>query len=364
MPSVLEGPAKRYSKALETGEIDKDMAQHQAILELQRVFDDLVKNRHSRRFLPPMFSRLAEKKVRGLYLWGGVGRGKTYLMDIFYGTLPLRKKKRLHFHRFMQLVHQLLREYQGQTDPLKQVADFFCKEAKVICFDEFFVSDITDAMLLASLMRELFLRNTVLIATSNVEPRYLYENGLQRQRFLPAIDLIYKNTVVFKIAGEFDHRLRALEAVPTCYLIEREDSEIHLMALFSKLAGNEGDGGVTLDIENRQIRTLYCSGGVVWFDFIELCDGPRSQNDYIELAKLFHTVIVSGVPRLAEDNKARRFISLVDEFYDRNVKLILSAGVSLEELYGGDLLLSVFERTLSRLKEMQTKEYLQRAHLP
>ncbi|RPG50224.1 MAG: AFG1 family ATPase [Gammaproteobacteria bacterium TMED1] len=361
---MLEGPAKRYSQALETGEIEQDAAQQQAVRELQRVFDDLVRNRQPKRYFPQMFPRTAEKKVQGLYLWGGVGRGKTFLMDVFYESLPLKTKRRLHFHRFMRLVHKLLREYQGQADPLKQVANFLHKEARVICFDEFFVSDITDAMLLASLLKELFLRNMVLIATSNVEPRNLYEDGLQRQRFLPAIDLIYANTVVFNITGECDHRLRTLESVETCYLISGGDNEAHLKALFSKIAHNAGDVGAVLDIENRQLRTLCCSGGVVWFDFLELCDGPRSQNDYIELAKLFHTVIVSGVPRLVEDNKARRFISLVDEFYDRNVKLILSAAVPLEELYGGYLLWTIFQRTLSRLKEMQSREYLQLAHLP
>ena len=361
---MLEGPAQRYRNVVKSGGIEHDVAQQFAVDQLQRVFDDLIRNMSSRGFFSQLFPGLAEKNVRGVYLWGGVGRGKTFLMDVFYETLPFKEKKRLHFHRLMRLIHQLLKEYQGEIDPLKKVADFFFREVRVLCFDEFFVSDITDAMLLANLLEELFLRNVVLIATSNVEPRNLYENGLQRERFLPAIDLIYTNTVVFNLIGERDHRLRALEAAEIYYLSTDEDCDAHLNSFFATIANEAAETETTLDIENRSISVIRRSGGIAWFEFLELCDGPRSQNDYIELAKLFHTVIVSNLPRLLDDGIARRFVSLVDEFYDRNVKLILTAAVPLEQLYGGDVLSLVFQRTFSRLREMQSQEYLQLAHLP
>ncbi len=374
---MSDGPVNRYQAALNAGEIQYDDAQQLVVEELQRLFDELTRTPErqglfSRVFVSKIFGGSADGPISGLYLWGGVGRGKTYLMDIFYECLPFDQKTRLHFHRFMRLVHRRLKENQGTPDPLKHIAAKFAEDARVICFDEFFVSDITDAMLLATLLEELFRRGVVLVATSNVEPKNLYKNGLQRRKFLPAIDLIYENTVVLNVDGDRDHRLRALQSAEIYHSPLDQSAEDNLRLCFSSIAPdispdtspNRGEEGVALEIEGRTINAFRCAEGVVWFDFYEICDGPRSQNDYIELARLFQTVLVANVPKMEADNLTRRFISLVDEFYDRNVKLILSAAVPVEELYAGNLLSFEFERTVSRLKEMQSQEYLATEHRP
>ncbi len=361
---MLDGPLNRYQAALSVGEIQYDGAQELVVLELQRLFDELTQTPESRGLFSKMFSSPSQNCISGLYLWGGVGRGKTYLMDVFYECLPFDQKTRLHFHRFMRLLHQLLKENKGVANPLKHIAGRFAEDNRVICFDEFFVSDIADAMLLANLLEELFRRGVVLVATSNLEPEKLYENGLQRRKFLPAIDLIYKNTVVLNVDGEQDHRLRALQLSEIYHFPLDEYAEENLRSCFLSLAQDKGEADVVLEIENRTINALYYAEGIVWFDFYEICDGPRSQNDYIELARLFKTVLVANLPKLEADNLTRRFISLVDEFYDRNVKLILSAAVPVEDLYSGNLLSLEFKRTVSRLTEMQSQEYLARQHRP
>lgn len=361
---MLNGPLNRYQAALDVGEIQYDDAQKLVVQELQRLFDELTQTPESRGLFSKIFGSPSQNCISGLYLWGGVGRGKTYLMDIFFECLPFDQKTRLHFHRFMRLLHQLLKENKGTADPLKHIAARFSEDNRVICFDEFFVRDITDAMLLANLLEELFRRGVVLVATSNVEPKNLYENGLQRRKFLPAIDLIYKNTVVLKVDGAQDHRFRALQLAEIYHFPLDEFAEENLRSCFLSLAPDKGEADVVLEIESRTMNALYCAEGIVWFDFYDICDGPRSQNDYIELARLFQTVLVSNLPKLESDNLTRRFISLVDEFYDRNVKLILSAEVPVEDLYAGNLLSFEFERTVSRLKEMQSQEYLARQHRP
>ena len=364
---MSDGPATRYQTALDSDEIQYDAAQLVAVQELQRIYDDVRK----RQVVPGLLSRLMSrgpqpKSIRGLYLWGGVGRGKTYLMDVFFDCLQTPKKTRLHFHRFMRLVHQRLQQVQGESNPLKKVAASFANEAEIICFDEFFVSDITDAMILANLLEELFQRGVLLVATSNVEPKNLYKNGLQRRKFLPAIELIHEHTEVVNVDGAQDYRLRALQSAEIYHSpLDRAATE-NLDNSFAAIAPDAGLPDVVLDIENRPIKTHRCADGVVWFSFFELCGGPRSQNDYIELARLFQTVLVSNLPQLNSlmDSEARRFISLVDEFYDRNVKLILSAEVPIEDLYMGTLLTFEFQRTASRLVEMQSMEYLAREHRP
>ncbi len=304
--------------------------------------------------------------VRGLYFWGGVGRGKTFLMDLFYEELPIKQKKRLHFHRFMREVHRKLNDFQGESNPLKKVAASFAGQARVICFDEFFVSDITDAMLLAGLLDEMFKLGVTLVATSNVEPDHLYENGLQRRKFLPAIELLNTHTLVHNMDGGLDYRLRALESAEIYHFPLDDAAETGLQAAFRSISPDEGRAAVVLPIEGRDIATRRCGDGVAWFEFAALCDGPRSQNDYIELARLFQTVLIGNVPRFGEqkEDQARRFISLVDEFYDRSVKLILSAESPILELYHGRRLAFEFQRTESRLQEMQSKEYLSRQHKP
>ncbi|MCG8316665.1 MAG: AFG1 family ATPase, partial [Pseudomonadales bacterium] len=298
--------------------------------------------------------------------WGGVGRGKTYLVDTFYESLPFRRKLRVHFHRFMQRVHRELRELQGEKNPLEIVAKRIADDAVVLCFDEFFVSDITDAMILAELMDKLFGRGVTLVATSNIVPESLYENGLQRQRFLPAIDLLLEHTQVVNVDSGIDYRLRALEQAEIYHSPLDEAAKTCMIESFESLAPEPGERDVAIEIEGRDIPARRVADDVLWCDFTALCDGPRSQNDYIEIAKIYHAVLVSNVPVMtgASDDLARRFVNMVDEFYDRNVKLIISAQADVDGLYTGSNLQFVFERTKSRLIEMQSHDYLARAHKP
>lgn len=365
--SVTNGPAARYQQGVADGEFRHDEAQAAAIERLQALYENLQNPGEVKR--PGLIARLMgtkpeRRQVKGLYFWGGVGRGKTFLMDLFYESLPFTDKRRLHFHRFMREVHHQLRDLQGESNPLRQVAARFAAQARVICFDEFFVSDITDAMLLAGLLEELFNRGVTLVATSNVVPDRLYEDGLQRRKFLPAIELIKQHTDVHNMDGGVDYRLRALESAEIYHHPLDEAAEAGLEAAFYSISPDEGRADVVLDIEGREIRTRRCGDGVAWFDFESLCDGPRSQNDYIELAHLFQTVLLGKVPVFTtrKEDQARRFISLVDEFYDRNVKLIISAEAGILDLYEGERLKFEFQRTESRLQEMQSNEYLAMEH--
>ncbi|MGJ8687787.1 MAG: cell division protein ZapE [Spongiibacteraceae bacterium] len=366
-------PLQRYQKDLESRDFSYDPAQELAVKHLQRLYDELTASEAVS--AESLISRLAFWRAadvsaqvgpQGLYFWGGVGRGKTYLMDTFYDTLPFENKMRAHFHRFMQRVHGELKTLTGEKNPLVIVADRIADEARVICFDEFFVSDITDAMILAGLFDRLFARGVVLVATSNIVPSELYKEGLQRSRFLPAIDLIEANVEVVNVDGGVDYRLRALEQAELFYSPLGESAESSLRHSFEQLAPEEAVADQALEIEGRNIQARYLADDVAWFEFAELCDGPRSQYDYIELARIFHAVIVSNVPVLGagSDDLARRFINLVDEFYDRNVKMVMSAEVPLAELYMGGRLSFEFERTQSRLLEMQSHEYLASEHRP
>lgn len=363
-----EGPEHRYRAAVEAGEIVFDDAQAEAVDHLQRLFTALGESPREPGLLSRLFrrGRPDHPAVTGLYFWGGVGRGKTYLMDLFYESLPFTEKRRMHFHRFMRYVHGRMRDLQGEANPLGLIAKEFAGEARVLCFDEFFVSDITDAMILANLLEALFGHGVTLVATSNVEPARLYENGLQRRKFLPAIELIERHTRVLNVDGGVDYRLRALEAAELYHCPLDDEAEASLQRSFESLSPDHGEADVELEIEGRPIRSKLCGDGVAWFEFEALCDGPRSQNDYIELAMIFQTVLISGVPQFTvkKEDPARRFISLVDEFYDHNVKLVLSAAVPIPELYRGERLAFEFRRTESRLTEMQSHEYLAREHKP
>lgn len=363
----MVGPLAHYEAAIAARDIVPDDSQSRAVAALQRLFDEMDPGvRAAPGLLTKWFRPRTPPVIKGLYLWGGVGRGKTYLMDVFFDSLPFSEKKRLHFHRFMRLVHREMRGLQGEKDPLRRVAEKFAAESRIICFDEFFVSDITDAMILANLLETLFARGVVLVATSNAAPDDLYRDGLQRSKFLPAIALIKQHTQVMNVDGSNDYRLRALKQAEIYHAPLDQQAEANMERSFLAIAPDAGKQNVALDIEDRPIAARRCADGVVWFRFEEICDGPRSQNDYIELAHQFQTVLISGVPRFDErrENLARRFISLVDEFYDRNVKLILSAEVPLRELYAGTLLGFEFQRTESRLLEMQSEEYLSREHKP
>jgi cell division protein ZapE len=317
-----------------------------------------------RGLLKGLLSRSPPRKLhRGLYVWGGVGRGKTWLMDLFLHSLPFREKQRSHFHRFMQFVHDELRKHKDRADPLELVAEKVAHKTRVLCFDELFVADIADAMLLANLFRGLFERGVTLVATSNVPPDDLYKDGLQRARFLPAIRLLNEHTRVLHLDSGADYRLRQL-AHATTWFQSNAASAAALERLFEVMAGEPGKADGTLILNHRRMHPHRQADDVIWFSFKELCDGPRSQADYIEIARCFHTVFLSEIPVLHADaeNQARRFVTLVDEFYDRGVKLIVSAAAPASALYRGSKLSFEFERTRSRLIEMQSQEYLARPH--
>jgi len=373
------GPLARYRYDLQQQDFSYDPAQQMAVEKLEDLYQRLLQ-RHGQsksrigRCWQALHRRAGRRRLqsseRGLYFWGGVGRGKTYLMDMFYEALPFERKLRVHFHRFMRGVHRELAALQGQKNPLQQVAANIAARAQVLCFDEFFVADITDAMLLAGLFDALFARGVCLVTTSNIDPDNLYKDGLQRERFLPAIELLKRHTEVVNVDGGVDYRLRALEHAQLYYSPIDTSTEAKMLQCFQQLAPVGGrqficvESNVPLDIEGRQIMARYLADDVVWFDFAELCDGPRSQNDYIELAREFHAVLVSNVPQLGAENSdlARRFVLLVDEFYDHGIKLVLSSDVELAALYAGGPLEFEFQRTSSRLREMQSHDYLALGH--
>jgi cell division protein ZapE len=362
-------PLQRYQLDLQQESFVADECQAQAVEKLQALHDQLIAAGQEK---AGFFNRLVRNRqavrVKGIYFWGGVGRGKTYLMDNFYESLPFQQKMRVHFHRFMKRVHRDLTALKGQKNPLEKIAASIADEARVICFDEFFVSDIADAMILGGLMEQLFARGTTLVSTSNILPDRLYENGLQRQRFLPVIDLINKHCEVVNLDNGTDYRLRALTRAELYHWPLGEEEAAAMEDIFERLVPirEEVRKQVFIEVEGRDIPCRYIAEDVVWFDFEALCAGPRSQNDYIELAREFHAVLVSAVPAMDahRDDEARRFINMIDEFYDRNVKVAISAEVKLESLYQGGNLTFEFERTYSRLLEMQSEEYLARAHRP
>ncbi len=362
------GPLERYKQDLQKPGFSYDAAQENAVKHLQRLYDDLMA-RHQMPG-PSWWDRVrgktAKPPVKGLYFWGGVGRGKTYLVDTFYDALPFEQKMRVHFHRFMRRVHGELKLLQGQKNPLDVIAKKFADEVEIICFDEFFVSDITDAMILGGLFEKLFGLGVTLVATSNIVPDDLYKDGLQRARFVPAITLLKANAEIVNVDSGVDYRLRVLEKAEIFHSPLDASADESLKASFDGLAQEHVRHNVEIDINGRPIASRMVAEDVLWCDFKSLCDGPRSQNDYIEIACEYHAVLVSNVPSMgaANDDQARRFINMVDEFYDRNVKLILSAAQPIESLYGAGKLEFEFARTRSRLLEMQSHEYLAREHKP
>ena len=357
-------PVEKYEQLLAEAGFSEDPVQREVVQLFAALFQVLQVRKARTSGLGRWFRRRKTTPIRGLYLWGGVGRGKTLLMDLFYECLPVDERLRMHFHRFMQRVHHELTDLAGTANPLEQVAANFAAETKVLCFDEFFVADIADAMILGELLEHLFAAGVTLIATSNVVPDRLYENGLQRRRFLPAIELLKTHTRVHHLNADVDYRLRVLERAEIYHSPLDAAAERSLSSSFRALAPDTPESDVVLEIENRPIKARFVAEDVAWFEFSELCEGPRSQNDYIELSRIFHAVLISNVLRFTTRNEdaARRFISLVDEFYDHNVKLIVSADVQVTDLYAGERLRFEFERTQSRLLEMQSLEYLAREH--
>jgi cell division protein ZapE len=364
---MADTPLSRYQADLQKPDFEVDPAQKIAVQNLQRLYEELVSYQAPEKGIlvkiglreaPPV------RPVQGLYFWGGVGRGKTYLVDTFYDCLPFKEKMRMHFHRFMHRVHSQRKELKEMRDPLKIIAKQFASETRVLCFDEFVVNDVADAVILVKLLQVLFEEGVTLVATSNVEPVNLYKGGLQRDLFLPAIDLIHRYTDVVNIDSGIDYRLRFLDKAETYFYPLDEKAASGMQFNFEHLAPDTGHVDSTIEVEGRELTYIKRADGIIWFDFNELCDGPRSQNDYIELARCFHSILLEKVPvldRLKED-QARRFINLIDVFYDHSVKLIISAAVPAVELYQGARVEFEFKRTVSRLQEMQSHDYLALSH--
>ena len=356
-------PRQRYDRDLQRSDFSRDSSQAQAVDALQGVYEALLANRPKRLF---SLSKKRWPPVAGLYFWGGVGRGKTYLMDAFYESLPFSGKRRTHFHRFMLDVHERRKKYPNEQDPLKLVAAEYAEEARVLCFDEFYVSDIADAMILGRLFETLFEAGVTLVATSNTPPERLYENGLQRANFLPFIEVLKHHVGILNVDGGIDYRLRTLTHAEIYHHPCDAAAEANLKQWFDELAPDKSRKDVDMQVHGRSIHARRLADGVAWFDFAALCEGPRGAADYIELARTHHAILLSRMPRLTvfHEDAARRFINLVDEFYDRGVKLIVAAEVPQPELYAGEKLKFEFQRTQSRLTEMQSEEYLAKPHLP
>lgn len=348
-----------YHQVLQERGYRSDDAQLAAIDRLQAYYDDWVNFKQARSStLRKIFKR--PDVPRGVYMWGGVGRGKSFLMDAFYLTVPVKRKTRVHFHEFMRSVHRELDEVRGQQDPLDEVARRIAKRYRLICFDEFHVSDVADAMILYRLLLKLFEYGTSFVMTSNYEPSTLYPEGLHRDRILPAIKLLQERMDILNVDVGTDYRRRTLEQVRMYLTPITPSTDKELQADFERLLDTAPMKPV-LTVENRELKAIALGGSIVWFDFATLCGGPRSQNDYLDLASRFQTVILSDVPRMGprQASEARRFTWLIDVFYDHKVKLIMSAECEPEELYTQGPMANEFHRTVSRILEMQSREYLE-----
>jgi cell division protein ZapE len=355
-------PSDLYRAGVERGDWGDDPAQHVALRALDRLHGELLA-RPRRGMLDRLAGRPAPAP-RGLYLWGGVGRGKTFLVDLFFAGLPFPQKRRTHFHRFMREVHERLRAHAGERDPLATIVREWRGNLRVLVLDEFFVGDICDAMILARLLGRMFAEGIVLVTTSNVEPGDLYRDGLQRARFLPAIDLIRAHCEVVHLRSDTDYRLRALTRSPVYRAPLDAGSDAWLERRWHELGGDDAHRDAGIEIDGRRIAVRARCKGMAWFDFDALCEGPRGATDYIEIAREFHTVLLGGIPVFDErrNDAARRFITLVDELYDRHVNLVCTAAAPPHALYAGERLAGAFERTASRLVEMQSAEYLAAEH--
>ena len=370
MKSLGADLALAYEAELERLGYQPDDAQRYCVDRLQRLLDE---QRSRERASPGLFDRVRRwfgksqpEPVRGLYLWGGVGRGKTFLMDLFFRAVPGDGARRVHFHRFMLSIHRELHARKHAEDPLALVANDLSRGLRVLCFDELFVSDITDAMVLARLFRILTDNGVALVFTSNTEPRNLYRDGLQRERFLPAIELIESRCEVINMDGGTDYRLLTLTSSKTYLTPHDAEADRTLEATFRRLAGDEPVNDEALEVLGREIPVRLAGEGVCWFNFSALCEGPRSKADYAELSRFFHTLLISDIPLLGVDgdDPARRFVELVDELYDRRVNVLVSAAAPAESLYRGRRLAHAFERTASRLREFANPEYMAAEHRP
>ena len=361
---AARGMLDAYETLLKTRGYAADAAQMAAASALQNLYAGLLVFKVNR---GSTFKRLLAppRPPRGLYFWGGVGRGKSFLMDCFYDAVPYRRKRRIHFHAFMQQIHHDLDKYKGEPDPMLKIAGQIAREVRLLCFDEFHVSDIADAMILGRLLDGLFEHGVILVMTSNYPPERLYPNGLQRENFLPTIDLLKRQLDVLEVEAGIDYRLRALEQMEIYHHPADAAAETKMLDYFRMVAGEEGRKGGHTEVLGRNIDTIRRGHGVIWFDFRTLCGGPRSQNDYLEIARAHHTVLLSHIPRITQHqaSEARRFTWLVDVFYDHKVKLIATADCPADALYTQGTQAGEFARTVSRLTEMNSREYLALAHI-
>lgn len=393
--SALPTPSERYAAGVARGDWQADTAQQPALVELDRLHAALVQPPPRRGVLGRLFGGDAPEAPAGLYLWGGVGRGKTFMIDLFHDGLPLQsmrptgtddanvapphkdparhaapdpklgRKRRTHFHRFMREVHESLRTHAGERDPLAAIVRGWRDAGlRVLVLDEFFVSDIGDAMLLARLLDRMFADGIVLVTSSNVDPKDLYKDGLQRARFLPAIDLLQRHTHVVYLESDTDYRMRALTRSPVYRTPLDAESDAWLDTRWHELGGDDEHRDAGIEIDGRRICVRARTPGMAWFDFDALCEGPRGASDYIQVATEFHTVLLGGIPHMdaTRDDAARRFVTLIDELYDRNVNLVCTAAAEPPALYSGERLVGAFERTASRLIEMRSAEFLAREH--
>ena len=358
-------PSQRYAAGVARGDWQDDPAQRTVLPALDRIHAALLAPAPT----TGLFARWLGKATpapapHGLYLWGGLGRGKTFLIDLFHDGLPGVAKRRTHFHRFMREVHERLRAHEGERDPLAAIARELRGSLRVLVLDEFMVTDIGDAMLLARLLEHLFAEGVVLVTTSNVAPVDLYKGGLQRARFLPAIDLIQRHCQEVELVSDTDYRLRVLTRSPVYRTPLDAGSDAWLRERWDALGADCKHMDASIEIDGRRIPVRARCKGQAWFDFDALCEGPRGTADYIEVAREFHTVLLGGVPRMdaTRDDAARRFVNLVDELYDRHVNLVCTAAAAPMHLYAGERLAGAFERTASRLTEMQAAEYLATEH--
>lgn len=364
--AVLTSLNEGYSAKISQQSIEHDADQQLVVDHLDALRERLI-SRPRRSFKERLgLTSTTTVGAQGLYMWGGVGRGKTFLMDLFYDALPLEAKRRVHFHRFMLEVHAHLHELRFQADPIAAVAARLTDQAQVLALDEFFVLDIGDAMILSGLLHELFQRAMVLVSTSNVAPDKLYWKGLQRQRFLPAIELINTQMQVIEIGGTTDYRRKRQPRAKVYFIPSDEHAEDALYSKFVRLCNNSPCTPGVITVNGREIQTRACADAVAWFDFEALCVGPRSKADYAVLSRRFHTILISQIPQLSADdeNTVRRFIELVDELYDRRVKVVAAAATTPELLYRGKRQRQDFERLVSRMHEFATWDYLNLTHRP
>ena len=367
MPHIIlnvpkDGMIEGFNAALTERGIEADSAQLTAARRLQKFYDDLLEFKAARR--GRLRKLLARPGLpRGVWFWGGVGRGKSFLMDCFFAAVPYQRKRRVHFHAFMREIHESLRAHRNESDPLMKVAARIAAETRLMCFDEFHVSDIADAMILGRLMQGLFDAGVVFCITSNYAPDGLYPNGLQRELFLPAINLLRQKLDVIEIDAGIDYRLRTMEQARVFIAADDATAAATIEDTFHRIAHGSGHRN-PIDVLGRMLPVVHRAPGIVWFDFATLCAGPRSQNDYLWLANRHHTVFLSGVPKMGPHmaSEARRFTWLVDVLYDHRVKLIISAACPVEELYPQGLQAGEFRRTVSRLIEMRSFEYLASPH--